>query len=76
MRGTQAQTEETEQMLEEMMSDEEVPSRTSVSSAVESMEPLTEAQRELITELFDNLDVVHDHLVEMLIVKSKESLSG
>ena len=44
-------TEDTEQILEEIMPDVEIPSGSNIIAAAGNLEPLTEEQKELITEL-------------------------
>ena len=43
-----------------MIPPEDIPSRGNVAAAVKEEGPLTEDQRQLLVELFDNLEVVHE----------------
>lgn len=55
--------EESEEKLEEMMPTEEIPSGKSVAAQMHDMEPLNDEQRMQMAELFDNVEVMHNHLV-------------
>ena len=45
-----------------MMPTEEIPSGSSMTGMIEDIEPLTANQRNMIAELFDDLEVAHDHM--------------
>ena len=55
-------TEEMEEMLEDMMLLEDNPSRNVVASSEEEIAPLTDDPRDILVELFDNLEVAHEHI--------------
>lgn len=55
-------TEEMEQLLEDLMPLKDVPSGSEVASFIEGITPLTDDQRDLLTKLFDDLEVTHEHL--------------
>ena len=54
-------SEQAEQLLEEIMPDEEIPSRQSVVGGALKAGNLTNEQWELITELFEVMEVAYDH---------------
>ena len=56
------QTEEMEQLLEDLMPPKDIPSGSEVASFIEEIVPLTDNQRNLLIELFDDLEVAHKHL--------------
>ena len=45
-----------------MMPSEEVPSGSSITSIIEEIDPLKDEQRHMIAELFNDLEVAHDHM--------------
>ena len=51
-----------EQLLEDLMPLKDIPSGGEVASYVEEIAPLTDDQRDLLGELFDDLEVVHEHI--------------
>ena len=53
-------TEEGERALEEMMPPEDIPRGGSIAAAVEEEGLLAEEQRQLLAELFENLEVIHE----------------
>ena len=50
------------QKLEELIQPAEIPFGRDVASNIDELEPLTDEQREQIGELFDNMEVAHEHL--------------
>ena len=56
------QTDENLQKLEELMPPDEIPRGTDVASSIHEMEPLSDEQREQIGELFDDMEVAHEHI--------------
>ena len=48
---------------EELMPMEEIPSSKSMVAKIHDMEPLSDEQRMQIAELFDDMEVTHDHLM-------------
>ena len=56
-------TVDREERLEELMPEEELPSGSNVIKWIEDIEDLSLEQKNLITELFDDMEVAHDHLV-------------
>ena len=55
-------TEETEDLLEELLPENEIPLAADVARAVREIDTLSGEDQELITEVFDTLEVVHDQL--------------
>ena len=55
-------TEETEALLEELLPENELPPAADVARAVREIDTLSGEDQELIVELFDTLEVVHDQL--------------
>ena len=56
------QTEETEALLEELLPESEIPPAADVARAVREIDTLSGEDQELIAELFDTLEAVHDQL--------------
>ena len=54
--------EDTEVLLEELLPSSEMPSASNVVRAVEEADTLSGSDQELIAELFDSLETVHDQL--------------
>ena len=69
------QTQETEDLLEELMPTEEISSGSSVTGMIEDIEPLTADQKNMITELFDDLEVAHNHMARACTMLSSLSRS-
>ena len=67
--------EEIEGLLEEMMATEEIPSGSSVIAMIEDIEPLTANQRNMIGELFDDLEVAYDNMARACSMLSSLSRS-
>ena len=55
-------TEETEALLEELLPESEIPPAADVARAVREIDTLSGEDQELIAELFDTLEAVHDQL--------------
>ena len=55
-------TEETEALLEELLPENEIPSATDVAQAVREIDTLSKEDQEVIAEVFDTLEVVHNQL--------------
>ena len=55
-------TEETEALLEELLPENEIPSATDVTQAVREIDTLSKEDQEVIAEVFDTLEVVHNQL--------------
>ena len=56
--------DETEQMMEEITPLEELPQGLDVIRNIDDLDPLTESQKTLLGELFDALEVTHEHLAQ------------
>ena len=56
-------TEENQQKLEDLMRLAEIPKCEDVMADIDNMEPLTDDQRKQISELFEDMEVAHEHLV-------------
>ena len=55
-------TEETEALLDELLPENEIPSATDVTQAVREIDTLSKEDQEVIAEVFDTLEVVHNQL--------------
>ena len=55
-------TDESIQKLEDMMPPAEVPSGKDVTMNIDDLEPLTDEQRRQISELFEDMELVHEQL--------------
>ena len=55
-------TEEREAKLELLMPPAEIPSGEEVAEELDLVEPLTEEQRQLIAETFEELEVAYEHI--------------
>ena len=55
-------TEDTEAFLEELLPSSEIPLASNVVRVVREADTLSESDQELIAELFDTLEAVHDQL--------------
>ena len=55
-------TEDTEDLLEELLPSSEMPSASNVVRAVKEVDTLSGSNQKLIAELFDTLETVHDQL--------------
>ena len=56
------QTEENQQKLEDMMPLAEIPKGEDIAADIHNMEPLIDDQRKHISELFEDMEVAHEHL--------------
>ena len=54
-------SEQAEQLLEDIISEEEIPSGRSIIEGAQEVGNLTNEQRGLITELFKLMEVAYDH---------------
>ena len=68
-------SEETERVLEEMMPPEDITPGKIVSEQAEQKGPLTEEQRCLLADLFDNLEVVHEVSAQTCSIMARLSRS-
>ena len=59
------QTDNMVGLLEEFMPDEDIPAGTQVLGVVEHINPLTYDQKDLLVELFDDLEVAHDRMARV-----------
>ena len=55
-------TEETEALLDELLPENDIPSATDVTQAVGEIDTLSKEDQEVIAEVFDTLEVVHNQL--------------
>ena len=55
-------TEETETLLEELLPESEIPTASDVLRSVKETDTLSGSNQELIAELFDTLEAMHDQL--------------
>ena len=55
-------TEETEALLDELLPENEIPSATDVTQAVREIDTLSKEDQEVIAEVFDTLEVIHNQL--------------
>ena len=55
-------TEETEALLDELLPENDIPSATDVTQAVREIDTLSKEDQEVIAEVFDTLEVVHNQL--------------
>ena len=56
------QTEDTENLLEELLPSSEIPPATNVVWTVQEADTLSKSNQKLITKLFDSLETAHDQL--------------
>ena len=68
-------SKETKRALEEMMSPEDIMPGKIVSEQAEQKGPLTEEQRHLLVDLFDNLEVVHETSTQTCSIMARLSRS-
>ena len=67
--------EESERALKEMMPLEDITLGSSMIETAEQEEPLTSNQRQLLADLFEHLEVVHESLIQVCSILARLSRS-